>query len=145
LNLPYISANHRVLRDLASLRALGILWNQIPKTQFEGDEIALLQFLIDKNVNRRHLDESQRAMVAARIATMKQGARTDLAQICAMSQPQAAERLNVSRRLAQDAGDVLDHGIRELQEAVDCGILAVSAAVKVIKLPGNQQRAIVVK
>ncbi len=124
---------------------LGIPWKQIPKTEFVGDETALLQFVIEKNVNRRHLDESQRAMVAARIATMKQGARTDLARICAMSQPQAAELLNVGRRSVQYAVVVLDHGVLELQDAVNDGILSVSAASKVTKLPGNQQRAIVVK
>ena len=35
----------------------------------------------------RHLSESQRAMVAAKLANMPQGARTDLALIQAMSQP----------------------------------------------------------
>jgi hypothetical protein len=30
-------------------------------------------------------------MVAAKVANMGEGARTDIAQICAMSQPEAAE------------------------------------------------------
>ena len=43
------------------------------------------------------LDESQRAMVAARIATMRQGERTDLASIEATSQSDAAGLLGVGR------------------------------------------------
>ena len=39
-----------------------------------------------------------------------------------MSQPQAAERMGVSRRLVQDAVVVLQQGVWELQEAVDSGI-----------------------
>ncbi|MFY9763371.1 MAG: hypothetical protein WBE25_04425 [Xanthobacteraceae bacterium] len=123
---------------------LGIPWEQMPKIQFEGDEAALLRLLIDKNVIRRHLNESQRAMVAARLATMRQGARTDRPQICGMSQPQAAELLNIGDRLVQHARVVLDRGVPELQEAVDSGILAVSAADTATKQPADQQRAMVV-
>jgi hypothetical protein len=53
---------------------------------------------------QRHLDESQR--VAAKIAKLPQGARTDIAQTCAKSQPEAADALNVSRRSVQ----LLDSG-----------------------------------
>jgi hypothetical protein len=69
---------------------------------------------IDKNVNRRHLDESQRAMVAGRIADMRQGERTDLAPNGAKSQSHAAARLNVSRRNVQRAHKVID--LRQMAE-----------------------------
>lgn len=111
---------------------LGLRAEQVPKDEFEGDEAALLQLVIDKNLSRRHLNESQRAMVGARMATMRQGARTDLAQICAMSQQQAACRMNVSRRLVQDAVKVIKDGVPALQAAVDDGILTVTAAVTVL-------------
>ena len=44
--------------------------------EYTGDDPTA--FVISENIARRHLDESQRAMCAARLATMKQGARTDL-------------------------------------------------------------------
>src|SRR4051794_37002728 len=51
-------------------------------TAFSG----LLSDVISLNVERRHLDESQRAMIADRLATMPQGRPAENAQICAFSQ-----------------------------------------------------------
>ena len=67
------------------------------------------------------MNESQRAMVAAKLATMKQGERTDLAQICAKSQEAAGEMLNVSRRTVQAATKVRAEGTPELIAAVEPG------------------------
>jgi N6-adenosine-specific RNA methylase IME4 len=126
-----------------SATALGLRWETLPKTEFEGDEAGLLQLVIDKNVSRGQLSLSQLAMVAARMANMKQGARTDLAQICAMSQPEAARRVNAKLRLVQDAVKVIKDGVPELQAAVDSGILTVTAAVTVLNLAPDKQRAMV--
>jgi len=61
---------------------------------YDGDDA--LGFVIDLNLNRRQLTLSQRAMVAAEIARLRQGARTDLSEISEMSQPEAAKLLGVS-------------------------------------------------
>lgn len=58
-------------------------------------------------------------MVASRLANMKQGARTDLAEISVMSQPEAAAMLNVSTDSVQFAKKVLDQGSEELIQKVD--------------------------
>jgi ParB-like chromosome segregation protein Spo0J len=87
-------------------------------------------FVLAANLARRHLDASQRAMIAAKLATMRQGERTDLAQIQATSQPEAAALLNVSRSSVQAAKRVLDAGRPELVEAVERGTVKVSAAAK---------------
>jgi hypothetical protein len=74
---------------------------------------------------------SQRAMVAAKIATLKLGDnqhRKQDAQICAPSQSKAAGMLNVGRRSVQHARTVLDKGQPELQKAVEQGRLSVFAA-----------------
>src|ERR1043166_1833343 len=62
-------------------------------------------FVVSMNLRRRHLDESQRGMVAARLANMRQGSRTDLAlsaNLPEVSQQQAAALLNVSERTLRD-------------------------------------------
>ena len=70
----------------------------------------LIDFVISRNLHRRHLNESQRAMVAARIADMRQGERTDLGQICTKSAAQAGKLLNVSERSVKSAKKVQAHG-----------------------------------
>ncbi len=60
-------------------------------------------------------------MVASRLANMQQGARTDLAEISVMSQPQAAAMLNVSTDSVQFAKKVIDQGSEELIQKVDAG------------------------
>jgi ParB-like chromosome segregation protein Spo0J len=71
---------------------------------FVGDDP--LAFVISANLHRRHLSESQRAVVGARLANMRQGERTDLspsAKLRKVSQTQAARLLNVSERTLQSS------------------------------------------
>ena len=133
-----------IARCLSAIE-LSMAWEQLPKERFEGKEADLLQFIIDRNANRRQLDPSRLAMVAARLATMRQGARTDLAQICAKSQSEAAALLNVSRRLVQYAAKIQNSGVPELQHAVDTGLLHASRAVQITHLLPGDQRLIVSK
>ena len=93
-----------------------------------------LAFVLSQNVERRHLDESQRGMIASRLATLRQGARTDLASIEAMSQPDAASKLNVSRSTVQRATTVLENANPIVVKAVDEGKMTVACAVEIIKL-----------
>jgi hypothetical protein len=108
-----------------------------------------LAFVVSLNARRRHLAESQRAMVAARIANMRQGYRTDLRPSAdlpeVVSQPEAAALLNVSSRLLRDARAVQRQGIPELVALVDRGELVVSEAVKIADLTPEKQQAILAK
>ena len=97
--------------------------------------------VISLNLRRRHLDESQRAMVAARLANLPLGSNQH-AQICAPSQDSAAEMLNVSRRTVQHARAVLEHGAPELATAVDSGVIAVSSAAALSRLTVDAQQAV---
>ena len=103
-----------------------------------------LAFVVSVNIQRRHLTESQRAMAAARIATLRDGQRKPGAQICAaqpLSQAEAAESLNVGRRSVQHARKVIDEGSADLQAAVTQGDVSVSKAASVVDLPKGQQLA----
>jgi N6-adenosine-specific RNA methylase IME4/ParB-like chromosome segregation protein Spo0J len=104
-----------------------------------------VSFVISKNLHRRHLNESQRAMVAAKLATMAQGARTDLSPIGEKSQAEAAQLLNVGKRSVERAKEVREHGAPELQAAVERGQVRVSAAADIASLPEQKQREIVAR
>ena len=105
------------------------------------DGTDLNALVISLNLRRRHLDESQRAMVAARLANLPLGSNQH-AQICAPSQDSAAEMLNVSRRTVQHARAVLEHGAPELATAVDTGVIAVSSAAALSRLTVDAQQAV---
>jgi N6-adenosine-specific RNA methylase IME4 len=105
----------------------------------------LLAFVLSKNLHRRHMDESQRAMVADNIATLKQGARTDLSPIGEMSQEDAAKLLNVGKRSVERARVVREHGTPDLIKAVEQGQIAVSVAAVAAYLPPDDQHHVVEK
>ena len=100
-------------------------------TQYEGDDA--LGFVVSKNLRRRHLNESQRAAIAAEIANMPQGFRSDqpsanLQKV--ISVPEAAELMNVSPRSVATAKTIKDS---DLKDAVKTGKKSVNAAAKTQK------------
>lgn len=110
---------------------------------FHGDDP--LAYVFNHNLHRRHLDESQRAMVARRLANMQHGGdrRSDQsANWPLVSIAEAAERLNVSERSIKRAGVVQDKGIPELVAAVDNKQVPVSRAASIAKEDPEKQRAI---
>jgi Domain of unknown function DUF29 len=101
-----------------------------------------LAYVISVNLHRRHLNESQRAMVAATLATMGHGGdrRSDQAAILPLvSQAAAASMLGVSERLLRSAKVVREHGTPELAHRVEGGEITVSLAAKVLDMPQEQQ------
>jgi N6-adenosine-specific RNA methylase IME4 len=103
-----------------------------------------LAFVLDANLHRRHLDESQRAMVAARVATLPRGANQHTA-IAACSQGKAGDLLNVSPDSIQRARKVIDDGTPELVAACDQGAIKVSAAAHLSDKDPAYQRAVLAK
>lgn len=91
------------------------------------------------NLLRRHLDLSQRAMAAARLATMPRGARTDLVAPDALDQKAAARLMSVSQRGVSRASTVIVNGAPEIVAAVDAGKVTVSDAAAVSKLTRVEQ------
>lgn len=98
-------------------------------------------FVISANLRRRHLNESQRAMIAKRLATLKRGDNQH-ASIEASSQDEAAKLLKVSRSAVQRAAVVQAKAAPELVAAVDRGDIPVSTAAKLVDLPKARQREI---
>ena len=113
---------------------------ECPTRTYDGaDPVA---FVISANLKRRHLNQSQRAMVADGLANLGEG-RPDktTAQICAVSQEQAADMLNVSRRNVQYARQVrTDKGVADL---VARGTINLHEARKLISLPDKHRNGAV--
>jgi N6-adenosine-specific RNA methylase IME4 len=105
---------------------------------FDGSDP--LAFVISRNVSRRHLSESQRAMVAARLANLAVGSAAKLQQPTKRDAVRGASHsTNVSERSAWGASKVLDKGTSELVGAVESGKVAVSVAAKIADLPPERQ------
>ena len=103
----------------------------------EGD--ALVQFVISQNFHRRHLTESQRADVAAKLTGGLRGGDRSKAQICALTQAEAARQMAVSERSVQNAKYVHEHGVDSLQSALAQGEIAVSTAADLATLRAEEQ------
>lgn len=138
-------------------RELGI---DFPSVEFSGSDP--LGFVISHNLHRRHLTESQRASIAARVANMPRGgAMYRTANLQTDDEPQlplseqakakapltsaadAARMLNVSPRSVADARKVHEHAPNEIVRAVDDGRISVSLASKVAGLPDEAKAEII--
>lgn len=131
-------------------------WCGLYLPEYQGDP---LTWVLSKNLHRRHLNESQRASVAAKIETLTHGGdRTGRSSdSCGPdghppgqdanlhpAQPQidrktAADMLNVSTRSVASAHKVIEKGAPELVAKVDSGELAVSVAEKLADLSKEKQ------
>lgn len=113
-------------------------------------------YVASLNLHRRHLSESQRAVVGARMKEhfaalakerMLAGKSADpsanLREGTAKASEEAAALVNVSPRSVENASRVLERGAPELVAAVERGDVAVSAAAEVARLPVETQRAAV--
>lgn len=92
---------------------------ELPSHCYEGPDP--LKFLISQNLVRRHLNESQRAMIAASFSNMRRGgfhgnqyAVSANLQTPQITQAKAAALFKVSPRLVSDAVSVRDHAVQEV-------------------------------
>jgi len=116
--------------------------------EFDGTDA--LAYVISQNLSRRHLDESQRALIAGRISNLKSGQRKDHIEAGSIdpAQPvvtrqEAADRLNVGDASVKRARKVLASGNEKLIEKVETGEIAVSVAAKIAELPVEQQERVI--
>jgi hypothetical protein len=91
-------------------------------------------FVVSANLQRRHLDAGQRAMIAAQLAKLPRGTNQHASKE-APSQAQAAKLLSVSRASVQRAKAVVESGTPELVAAVVAGDVSVAAAVAAVAKP----------
>ena len=90
----------------------------------EALDQAARNYLLQKNVVRRHYTPGQRAAIAAQLATMPQGARTDLEPSAALrnvSQSEAARLCGASVRLLQNAQRIYREGTPKERSDMEAG------------------------
>ncbi len=124
--------------ELAGVRPNTIVWSG-------KDPVA---FVVSANLHRRHLDSSQRAMIAQSIANLDHGVnkrKESPKGDSSITQAEAAALMKVSKRSVERARQVKEKGVPELIAAVVAGDVPVTAAAVVAKLPAKEQRAIVAK
>jgi hypothetical protein len=108
-----------------------------------------LGYVLSLNLARRHLNESQRAMVAARVSEWSSagGDRRSADQAANLpngpTQAEAAQKLNVSERSVRNARKVVEHGTSALKKSVERGEMPVSTAAKLAEAPAKTQKAAV--
>ena len=141
LHEPIVVFEEKILDGRNRYRACQAAGVEPTYTTYQGDDP--LALVISLNLKRRHLNESQRAMVAARLATLRDGQRAD--HVEGLPIGRASDLLNVGERSVARAREVIDRGAPELVGAVDQGKIAVSLAAKFLSKPAADQLAIVKK
>jgi len=150
-------------------RYLACLARRVPPyfREYAGECGSPLAFIVARNLYRRHLTESQRALVGAklkplfeeearqrRLAGLKRGdtvpvptnlMEREKLENNAESAHKAAELMKVSATSVRAADKVQKQGVPELVEAVAAARLAVSAAARIAGLPAEQQRQVLLQ
>lgn len=93
--------------------------------------------VVSINLHRRHLDVSQRALIAARLCNTGLGANQHTAG--AVSQQQLAQDLNISTDSISRGKKVINHGSPELIAAVEAGKIDLSNASRLASLAKEDQ------
>ena len=156
---PLLLIGKQILDGRHRWRAAGQLdLPTVPTREWAGAGTPL-EAVVSLNLHRRHLSESQRAMVGARVLPMfeerakeRQATSTggsdpqlvaNLPQAApAKARDQAAALVNVSPRSVQSAAKVIRDGAPDLVAAVDADRVAVSVAAEIAKEQPEEQRAI---
>ena len=101
-----------------------------------GDPLA---FVVSANLHRRHLNESQRATIAARLVSTKLG--SNQYNRAGVTAEKAAKLLGVSEATVKMAKAVAEKAAPEIVEKVQQGKLRLGAAKQIIEKPKEQQAA----
>jgi len=131
---PIIVSKGLLIDGRNRLRACQELGRQPIETELPEDQDPL-KYVISHNLHRRHLTTSQRAMVAAKLATLEIGSNQHQKEGVSIDTPSpslddAAKRLKVGRATVARAKKVVERGSTELVQSVERGEVSLNQAVK---------------
>jgi len=126
----------KILDGRNRYRAAKAMRVECPMQEYTGQDATA--FVISLNLHRRHLNESQRGMVAAKLANMQEGRpqiNSANLQSIQVSQSDAADMLNVSTRTVAAAAKVQAEAPQEVAKAVEAGSVSINLASQFVALP----------
>lgn len=131
---PIVTYNDQLIDGRNRLVACGLagLAEEIDAHEWQGDPRELIPWIISKNIHRRHLGSSQRALIAAELSNMKVG---DNQTSAGLSIGRASQMMNIGERSTARARIVRAEGSDEIKAAVLSGELSVTRAVEQIRGP----------
>ena len=130
-----VTADGQIVDGLHRWRAAGEAGVECPTVQLPAGEDARLVG-VNLNMARRHMNETQRAMVAAALSQNSgrgQPGKKSANSQNTFTQAEAAELLNVGVRSVSDGKKVLEQGSQQVVEAVKAGAVSVSDAATVVE------------
>jgi hypothetical protein len=98
-----------------------------------------LAFVVSSNLHRRHLTESQRAIIAAGLVTTRLGDNQHKTN--GISNEKAAKLFAIGETSIKTAKDVAERAAPEIKEMVRDGKLRLGAAKDILDKPKDQQLA----
>jgi hypothetical protein len=145
LRMPIVRYQNTILDGWHRYRALKELEKisrQITEKDFTDLPVGSdpLKFVISQNLHRRHLNESQRAVIAATVANLQKGANQYTKEDGSIDRSKAAAMFNVSEKSVQRAAEVVKKAAPQLVDQVRQGSLRVGKLTgKVLKKPHAEQ------
>lgn len=140
LHDPVCLFNGQIVDGRHRAKACMELGVDIPTREFEGTEEEILDFVISMNLARRHLRESQRAMVAARVAEeLRKSPNLHSGDLATA----ASVKLSIGRSSVMAARKVLRQCAPAVVNAVEAGIVAVSDATALTGEPNEKQEEVI--
>jgi len=146
LNHPIIMYQGKILDGRNRYRACTESGVEPIYENYTGDKP--LEYVISLNLFRRHLNETQRAMIGASITTLNHGGNRknqDANLRDEITIEQASEKLNISKRSIDTARKVRKNAIPKLIEIVEQGLITISFASSLSELSKIEQKSIVKK
>lgn len=150
---PIITLDGKILDGRNRYRACELASVPPRFAEYEGDDA--LGYVISHNLHRRHLTESQRAMVAAKWAKLKHGGDRksgeikspigDLKQSETKTRDEAAALLSVGTSSIDRAKQIIAKGAPGLAEMVEQGKVSVDSARLVSRMDKEDQAEVVAK
>jgi hypothetical protein len=128
------AASGQLIDGRNRVRACGRLGIEVAETRYHGADV--VHFVISHNLHRRHLTDSQRAMIAGKLATRTRGG---LSYERPPSTSEAAALLGVRVGTVGRAKVIHRDGTPDLVDLVSAGKAPVATAARVAELSSDQQ------